>query len=77
MQQLLSKTTIETPQLVGLVKALQSQSIDYEGPFLTSKGRIVFRLENKIVLDWELMALFGAGKLNPDGISTLLSRIHA
>ena len=76
MQQVLSKTKIKTPQLVAVVKALESQSVDYDGPYLTSQGRIVFRLENKIVLDWELMALFGAGKLNPAGISTLLNRIH-
>ena len=76
MLQVFSKTQIETPQLVAVVKALESQSVDYEGPFVTSNGRIVFRLENKVVLDWELMALFGAGKLNPAGISTLLNRIH-
>ena len=76
MQHVLSRTAIETPQLQAVVRALRNQSIDYDGPFVTAKGRIVFRLENKVVLDWELMTLYGAGKLNPAGISTLLNRIH-
>lgn len=67
---------LESPHLVAVLKALQNQSIDYAGPFLTSNGRIVFRVENKIVLDWELMALFGTGKLNRAGIATLLNRLH-
>jgi len=77
MRDVLTKTEIETPQLVAVVQALRSQSIDYAGPFVTSTGRIVFRVEDKIVLDWELIALLGAGKLNPTDVSTLLSRIHA
>ena len=77
MRDVLAKTDIATPQLLAVVQALQSQSIDYDGPFVTSRGRIVFRVKDKIVLDWELMALFGAGKLDRAGISALLSRLQA
>jgi len=77
MRDVVAKTDIETPQLVAVLQALQRQSVDYEGPFVTSRGSIVFRVKDKIVLDWELMALFGAGKLDHAGISTLLSRLQA
>ena len=77
MRSVLAKTGIETPQMIAVVEALQGQSIDYDGPFVTSRGSVVFRIEDKIVLDWELMALFGAGKLDHAGISTLLSRLQA
>ena len=77
MWDVLSRSELETPQLSAVVRALQSQSINYDGPFVTSKGRIVFRVENKVVLDWELMILLREGKLDPADVSTLLSRIKA
>lgn len=73
---MLLRTSREIPSLGEVVRVLRGQAIDFAGPFRTSKGRIVFRVENKIVVDRELMVLFSAGELNPAGISTLLNRLH-
>jgi hypothetical protein len=77
MRDVVAKAEIDSPHLVAVMQALRSQSIDYDGPFVTTKGSVVFRVEDKIVLDWELLTLWAAGKLNPTDVATLLSRIHA
>ena len=71
------KTLREIHSLGGVMKALRSQAIDFDGPFRTVKGPIVFRLRDQIVLESELDSLLSVGELNADGISTLLRKLRA
>lgn len=66
----------EIPELVVVVRSLKDQGIQYQGPFQTSKGRMVFRMKDQIVLGSELATLLAAGELNPGGISMLLRRLR-
>lgn len=70
------KTAIETTELVLAIRTLDRQGIRYQGPFRTASGRVVFCLEDQIVLDTELIALLAEGELNPDGISALLRHLR-
>jgi hypothetical protein len=65
----------EIPKLAVVVRSLKDQGIPYQGPFRTSKGRMVFRLKDQVVLGSELATLLVAGELNPNGISVLLRRL--
>jgi len=66
----------EIPELGVVVRSLNDQGIPYQGPFRTSKGRMVLRLKDQIVLGSELTTLLAAGELNPGGISMLLRRLR-
>lgn len=74
---MLLKTSREPSELVDVVKALRRQAVDFEGPFRTAKGRIIFGIEDQIVLDSELRDLLESGQLNPAGIRTLLRKLRA
>ena len=67
----------EIPELAVVVRSLKNQGIPYQGPYRSSKGRMVFRLKDQIVFGSELATLLAAGELNAGGISVLLRRLQA
>jgi len=73
----LLKTAVETQELVAVARTLQKLAIPYQGPYRTVRGRVVFLVEDQIVLDTELVELFSSGKLNPSGVSALLGRLRS
>lgn len=74
---MLLKTSHERHEVVEVLMALQRQGIDYEGPFRTGKGRLVFRMGDQIVLESELVELHQTGELSPAGIAALLRSLRA
>lgn len=71
------KSSKASSGLVGALSALREQNIAFAGPFRTAKGRIVFRIQDQIVLESELLDLFSIGNLNPAGITALLQTLRA
>jgi hypothetical protein len=71
------KTSHQVSGFSGVVNALRNQAIRFRGPFCTRKGRIVYCLEDQIVLESELLDLLAAGQLNPIGVSSLLHKLRA
>lgn len=73
---MLLKTHRETSGLVDVQKALIRHAIAFEGPFRTSKGRLVFRVQDQVLLDSELLVLLESGQLTPTGIATFLRKVR-
>lgn len=74
---MLLKTSQERSELVEVMTALRREAIDFEGPFRTGKGRIVFRMGHQIVLESELVELQRSGKLSATGVAALLRGLRA
>lgn len=73
----MAKTSSEAFQVADILNALSNQAIAFEGPFRTTQGRVVLRIQNQIVVDSELVDLFESGRLNPAGIADLLRGLRA
>lgn len=74
---MLLKTPRKSSEIVEIMTALRTQAIDFEGPFRTGKGRLVFRIGDQIVLESELVELHRSGKLSPAIIANFLRRLRA
>lgn len=74
---MLLKTSREPSQLVDVVNALHRQAVDFQGPFRTASGRLIFRIKDQIVLESELRDLLESGQLDPAGIANLLRKLRA
>ncbi len=70
------KTSRETSEIIEVLNALRNQAIAFHGPFRTSNGRIVIRIQDQIVVDTELLDLLESGQLNPAGIANLLRKLR-
>ena len=74
---MLWKTSHERSELIEVVNALRTQTIDFKGPFRTPKGRLVYWMEDQIVLNSELVGLHQNGGLSPAGVATFLRGLRA
>ncbi len=61
----------------AVMNSLEIQRIAFRGPFCTPGERTFFVVENRILLESELIDLFTQNKLNRDGIQELAKRIEA
>jgi hypothetical protein len=61
----------------AVANSLRTQGIAFRGPFCTPAKRIVFVIENYILLESELVELLGQNRLDRDGIRQLAKRIEA
>ena len=74
---MLMKTSQKHSELVEVLNVLRGQNIDFQGPFRTGRGGLVFRMEDQIVLESELVELHQSGKLSRAGIAVLLRKLRA
>lgn len=70
------ETSPEISEFVEVLSLLRAQDIDFQGPFRTSKGQFVVRIQDQVVVESELLDLFGSGQLNRAGIAALLRRLR-
>jgi hypothetical protein len=61
----------------AVIDSLRAQGLPFLGPFRTPGKRTVFVVEDHILLESELVDLFGQNKLNREGIQELAERIEA